>query len=475
MRRKSSPAGAVTAAMALALAGGTVLTATGATAAPAPSRPATDGVWRMDGYGTVLALADGHLREYQTTAVSCMKSDSAERTGTGAGPVASYTTGGGVVLTVRALPGGDRATLHADGAVGDRRLRRIAALPDSCGQPVDPKDSLAAFDVFWRSFEENYPFFAAKGVDWHKTRDRYRPQVRADTPKDRLFDLFAEMVEPLNDAHVAVQDGKRIFARARPGTVMPGEELDQRAKRHIVEHDLKGRRTHEFANGRITYADLPGGQGYLRISGFGGYAAEGAPYATQLTELDRALDAVFTRERVASLRGLVIDLRVNGGGSDAMGLRIAGRLTDTPYLAYSKRARNDPADATRHTRPQPLYVRPAKAPRYTGPVAVLTGGSTVSAGETFTQALMDRPGGSVRIGQHTQGVFSDVMTRVLPDGMVAWLPNEEFLNRSGRSYDGPGIPPSAGMEVPVLTEEEFRTGRDAAFDRAVEVLRGRKA
>ncbi|WP_087930812.1 S41 family peptidase [Streptomyces albireticuli] len=462
--------------MALALAGGTVLTATGATAAPAGTpRPATDGVWRMDGYGTVLVLSDGHLQEYQTTAVSCMKSDSAERTGTGAGPVASYTTGGGVVLTVRARPGGDRASLHADGAVGDRGLRRVAALPESCGHPVDEKDSLASFDVFWQSFEENYPFFAAKGIDWHKVRDQYRPKVRVDTPKEELFALFGKMVAPLNDAHVAVQDGGKVFARTRPGTEMPGPDLDKRAKAHILERDLKGRKTHEFANGRITYADLPDGQGYLRISGFGGYAAEGAPYATQLAELDRALDAVFTRERVRSLRGLIIDLRVNGGGSDAMGLRIAGRLTDTPYLAYSKRARNDPADATRHTRPQPLYVTPAKAPRYTGPVAVLIGGSTVSAGETFTQALMDRPGGTVRIGQHTQGVFSDVMTRVLPDGMAAWLPNEEFLNRSGRSYDGPGIPPSARMEVPVFTEEEFRAGRDSAFDKAVEVLRSRKA
>ncbi len=169
------------------------------------------------------------------------------------------------------------------------------------------------------------------------------------------------------------------------------------------------------------------------------------------------------------MKGLIIDLRINGGGSDALGINIAGRLTDNPYAAYAKRARNDPADPTRHTRPQPAYVLPAHGPRYTGPIAVLTGGSTFSAGETFTQALMDRPGRTVRIGQPTQGVFSDVMVRELPNGMSAFLPNEEFLTSSGRTFDGTGIPPH--LTEPVFTKEEFDRKKDSAFDRAVCVLR----
>ncbi|NEA46745.1 S41 family peptidase [Streptomyces sp. SID10815] len=434
-----------------------------APAATAP-QPTTDGIWRTDGYGTVLSIRNGTLQEYQTTAVSCLKGDSAQRTGP-----STYTTPDGTVLTVRIQGGRDRGSMRADGSVGHRNLRRIPKLPDACTSPV-PKGPLAAFDVFWQSFEENYPFFAAKGIDWHAVRDRYRPRVHAGTTRDELYAVFSEMVEPLHDAHVAVQDGDRVFARVRPGTVVPTEELDTEVKKFIVARDLKNARNlQDFANGRITYADLPGGQGYLRISGFGGYAGDGAPYAAQLAELDRALDTVLSQERTQRLKGLIIDLRINGGGSDALGIHIAERLTDTSYLAYSKRARNDPADPTRHTRPQPAYVTPAPGPRHTGPVAVLTGGSTVSAGETFTQALMDRPGKTVRIGQPTQGVFSDVMSRKLPGGMTAWLPNEEFLTRSGRTFDGTGIPPH--LTAPVFTKEEFAKKRDSAFDRARNVLR----
>ncbi|WP_435881735.1 hypothetical protein [Streptomyces parvus] len=86
--------------------------------------------------------------------------------------------------------------------VGDRKLRRIGELPEACTRPA-PDGPPVAFDVFWQSFEENYPFFSAKGIDWHAVRERYRPTVDAKTTRDELFDVFSDMVRPLNDAHIA--------------------------------------------------------------------------------------------------------------------------------------------------------------------------------------------------------------------------------------------------------------------------------
>ena len=425
------------------------------------STPSVDGMWRMDGYGTVLALGQGAYQEYQTTSVSCLKGDTARQTGPG-----TYTSDGDV-LTVRLAPDRNHASVTTDSEVGHRRLHRIAALPKACTS-ASPNDPRTAFDVFWQSFEENYPFFAAKDVDWQAARARYRPLVHADTTRDQLFDIFRRMVTPLYDAHVLVQDGDRLFGESRPGTEMPSAELNDRIKKYVIERDLKNATNRQdFANGRITYATLPaGGPAYLRIATFSGYTSGNGSYAADLAELDRALNAVLAHRP----HGLIIDLRVNGGGSDALGIHIAERLTDTPYVAYAKRARNDPADPTRHTHPEPIPVVPAAGPRYTGPVAVLTGGSTVSAGETFTQALIDRPGRTIRIGQPTQGVFSDVMIRRLPNGMAVWLPNEEYLTNAGHTFDGTGIPPH--LTEPVFTAREFAEHRDSAFDRAMRALRG---
>ncbi|MFK0155037.1 S41 family peptidase [Streptomyces sp. NPDC090493] len=455
-----------TAALLVALAVPAVGAAPDTSATSSTGGVSATGLWRMDGYGTVLAI-DGHgVQEYQTTAVSCLKGYFA----TAAPKPGTYDVEG-AVITVRPAPDGAHARFGVDVAVGHRQLRRIGSLPAACTRPPAADDPRAAFDVFWQSFEENYPFFAAKGIDWHAVRDRYRPLVHQDTTRARLFDIFSRMITPLHDAHVLVLDGDRHYGVPRPGTVVPTEELNDKVKKFVVERDL-AQATHrqDFADGLITYADLKQrGLGYLRIASFDGYDRDDPSYTAQLAELDRALDTVLTPARTRALRGLVIDLRLNGGGSDALGIRIAQRLTDTPYVAYSKRARNDPADPTRHTRPEPIPVTPYHGPGYTGPVALLTGGSTVSAGETFTQALIDRPGRTVRIGQPTQGVFSDVMTRALPNGMAVWLPNEEYLTRTGTTFDGTGIPPQ--ITEPVFTDEEFTKGRDSAFDRAVQVLR----
>lgn len=449
---------AVTASVALPLA------PAGARPSRPPQPPA--GVWQADGYGEVFSLDGSRLQEYQVTGVSCIKGVSAGRAGGQAG-AARYANAHGDVFTVRSTGRPDRAAMHIDGSPGDRGLRRIAALPADCLKEK-PGGPVAAFDVFWQTFEENYPFFAAKGIDWQAVRDRYRPRIGPRTTDAELFAVFREMVSPLHDAHVAVLAGDTgRFGSTRPGTEMPGEALDTKVTSYIEKRDLLGTTLRKFAGGRIGYAELPGGQGYLRISGFGGYA-EANDFAANSAVLDETLDTIFTRASTARLRGLIIDLRINGGGSDSLGLQLAGRLTGRPYFAYAKRARNDPADASRFTRPQPQYVRPAAAPRYTGPIAVLTGGSTISAGETFTQALMERPGRTVRIGENTQGVFSDAMERELPGGWQIRLPNEEFLTRSGSTFDGPGIPPQ--LPEPVFTEEEFAKGRDSAFDRAVAVL-----
>ena len=80
------------------------------------------------------------------------------------------------------------------------------------------------------------------------------------------------------------------------------------------------------------------------------------------------------------LVGLVIDVRLNGGGSDPYGVQVACRLTDKRYGAFVKRARNDPDDPDRWTAPQPTTVRASDRPRFLKRVVELVGPDTVSAG-----------------------------------------------------------------------------------------------
>ena len=164
---------------------------------------------------------------------------------------------------------------------------------------------------------------------------------------------------------------------------------------------------------------------------------------------------------------MIIDVRINGGGSDAWGLAIASRLTATPYVAYAKQARLDPKHRGSWTAPQPSEVRPSSRASFHGPVVELIGIHSVSAAETFTQALLKRTPKVTRIGENTQGVFSDVLGRRLPNGWTFGLPNERFVT-DGKTYDGSGIAPD--IAVPVFPRADLDGRRDGALEKALELL-----
>ncbi|MFJ6616780.1 S41 family peptidase [Kitasatospora sp. NPDC091335] len=454
------------AAAAVALATAVGLAAPGAAAAQGERANRLDGFWRTDGYGMVIAVSGDRLTTFDVTAHGCVPGWIAgTRTGApGPDGTIRYSVGNlGLTLTPK---GRNRAVEHEEGGLGGKTLNRLDALPPLCAGPA-PNDPPAVFDRFWEDFEENYPFFAAKGIDWHAVRDEKRRTITATTTADQLQAVFTDMLRPLGDAHTGlgrVVDGhaREVFSGQRPGSTVLTEEQTGRA-RQASAAQLTGPEQ-LFADGRLGVGRLPGGVGYFRVSSFNDYTD--GDFRSQVDELDRALDALLTGPD--RLTGLVVDVRLNGGGSDALGLQIAARLTDRPYVAYRKVARNDPADPTKFTRPQPITVRPSAGARFTGPVAVLTSSVSTSAAETFTQAMTGRSPRVLRVGENTQGVFSDIMIKTLSPDFLAVLPNEKYLTRDGSTFDGPGIPPD--VRTPVFTADELAALRDSALSTARRML-----
>jgi hypothetical protein len=435
--------------------------------AAASSSP-VDGIWRTQGYGMVISIGGGVGKVYQSAVgISCVPEGQADQLGP-PGPNGVVRFGqGGVTTTTVWLAGHDRAWLHPLGSAGNIGLRRIRSLPRPCRRPA-PKGPVADFDIFWTTFAENYPFFAAQKIDWRAIGNRYRPRVNAHTSPMGLYKILVDMIRPLRNGHsyVISADDRHGFEGLRPGTRPWSPALCARADR--VTDGRLGGPLRTWAHGDIVYADLPGRLGYLRLGAFEDYGRGNSSYETDRRVLSRALNAIFTRSRTRALRGLIVDVRCNPGGDDALGLQAAARLTREPFLAYAKRARSNPGDPARFTPLQPIIVRPARAPVYGGPVAMLTSDLTNSAGETFTEAMMGRAPRPIRIGLSTQGIFSDVLNRVLPDGIRFGLPNEEFLTRDGLTFDNRGIPPN--IATPVFTAYDLSHHRDPALAAARTIL-----
>lgn len=449
-----------------------VAACTGPKPAAAPAPTGLVGAWKSDGYGFVLMATGDSLRAYEVTGTTCVPSFTAvRRAETPAGAEAAYETDG-QVLAVMGGPDSGQKQLKSDGAASYMVIRRLPAAPDVCARPT-PNTPEGNFEVFATTWAEHYILFDQKGADWPAVVAAARTKVTPATTPEQLFDVMSGMIAPFYDAHTfMVADSiNRRFRALRKGTdrVAKSGIADFRTKDlpailAVTERKLTGP-LQKWCNDQVQYGHVDDSTGYLRILSESGYTKTGG-FAAGLVALEAALDTVFSDPK---LTGLVIDVRINFGGADPYGLALASRLATTEYVAYSKEARLDPADRTKWTPGQPSPVRPSQRPGFKGPVVELIGPLTISAGETTTQALMGRIPKVIRLGENTQGVFSDVLGRSLPNGWRFGLPNEVFRAADGKTFDGPGIPPD--IAVPVFADQDLKAGRDPGLARAVAALR----
>jgi hypothetical protein len=446
--------------------------------APQAATEPVEGVWQTEGYGGVLEITSDSVQMFEVTTNYCLRAGTARRiasisasisaSGSASGSASDAPTFesddiGQFQVRPGSSPGSKR--LHVPGAASEIVIHRIPDRPATCDRPV-PNTPASNLEVFAETWAEHYILFDDKRVDWPAVVAKARARVTpASTPKE-LFAILRDMIEPLHDAHTFVRapELEERFTGFRPGVerFVQGGIEDFRTVQIPRITAVTDRYLREpiqpWCNGRVQYASIDDVTGYLRILGFYGYA-EG-PFENSVAALDAALDVVMTD--LARKKRLVIDVRVNPGGADPLGLAIASRLTSQEYRAYSKEARRDPVDRTKWTPGQPSVVRPSDRPSFQGEVIELIGPLTISAGETFTQALMGRKPKVLRVGEPTQGVFSDVLVRRLPNGWSFGLPNEVFRTADGRTFDGPGIPPD--VTVPVFSERDLEAGRDTALE-----------
>lgn len=451
-----------------------------------PTTLSLDGLSLSDGYGELVEFKGNDLRVYQITEVSCIASEKASRK-TEAGTVDEVVfIADDDTFRIVAGPSQDTLWFHEDGAVQNILLRRTGSRPKSCGQPL-VDTPLTNYQVFWQTFDEQYAFFALRKVDWRAMDKQVRPQVTPDTKPEELLRILSGMVEPLHDKHIYINAPSihRGFRGGRPAT----DTLQDGDKPRVTEiletkYVLSG--LQDFCNGQLQFGLLRPPQGamashskrngpanlipYLRIHSFARYS-KNDDLAKQLAVLPAALDEIF--KDASRWSGLVIDIRINSGGFDQLGLTIASRLATDDYLALAKFARDDIRDPDHHTPPQPVMVRVTRRPSFAGPVVLLTSQHGLSAAESFTMALLGRNPHVTRVGANTQGVFSDELARVLPNGWTFGLSNETYLTNDGKTFEGIGVPPD--IEIPIFPKEDFANGRDSALDKALALLahRGR--
>jgi carboxyl-terminal processing protease len=158
-------------------------------------------------------------------------------------------------------------------------------------------------------------------------------------------------------------------------------------------------------------------------------------------------------------RGIVLDLRHNGGG-----LVKEAQLVASAFLPEGKivslRGRGV-APETLNATGDPIAAK--------APLVVLVDRDTASASEIVTGALQDHHRAKV-VGTRTfgKGVFQEVIE--LDNGGALDITAGQYFTPDGRNLGGSGVKTGAGLQPDVFAKDNPKTTPDEALDRALHVL-----
>ena len=198
----------------------------------------------------------------------------------------------------------------------------------------------------------------------------------------------------------------------------------------------------------ITSEVLPGNIGYIMLKMFDEEAGQ---------DFNRLLDELLGKR----VRGLIIDVRDNPGGSYAAVVKIVDRIVPEGLIVYTE-DRNGKRQEEK-SKPDELDI----------PVVVLTNGNSASASEILAGALKDHKKATI-IGTKTFGKGLVQGAYTLEDGSGIKVTISRYFTPSGQCIHGMGIEPDITVELPDdyrdIPVSQVPREEDTQLEKAIQVI-----
>ena len=280
---------------------------------------------------------------------------------------------------------------------------------------TDPQTN---FEYLWEQCSEKYAYFGLKNVDWDQVKMEYATKIHQGMSQDSLFHVLGSMLNELKDDHTNLksQNNMSFFGVERLGPdsfdwrIISDNYLDQ-------DYYTSGPFLHDFlANEQI---------GYIRFPSFTG------------TDNDKTLD--FIMNRYKNTKGLIIDIRANGGGSISSVGDLISRFIDEKTLVYYSRTKAGPGRDD-FSEAIPVYVTPAEGVRYQNKVIFLTDRGSYSASSFAALASKALPN-VILMGDTTGGGLGIPNGGQLPNGWIYRFSVTQTLSLDKSPDYENGVPP----------------------------------
>ena len=465
------------------------------------------GIWSKDGYAEILEISATTVNSYSVSDVHCIQAFSI-----------TIEEASALLPYVFVNPNRDQFKTDPNLDLLDTHSYSyglITELPLTCTNGINQSsmDPIENFQVFWHTFNKHYAFFDLRNVDWQQLYDDSINIVQQldQTPESQevLFGIMSQLILSLDrDGHSSLSiedednpensievsalslrglerrlltefqsrysDAELLALFNEQSEIESFEDFVEFAYARFTDDIITEHREiilsymvegsyHIAAAGNIRWGKLENNIGYLEISDMAEFTTN--PDATP-EDILQALDSAMNQAMLdlKTTQALVIDVRLNGGGIDKVSYLIAQRFFDEERLVFTKKARN----GNTFVNEVEIILSPV-TDSYIKPVYLLIGPATVSAAEVFTSAMTELPHVKT-IGENTNGIFSDTIDMLLPNGWEISVSNEVYLNSKGESNEYNGITPD--FQAILLDKISHTKGIDSALEKVVQMEAG---
>lgn len=302
------------------------------------------------------------------------------------------------------------------------------------------------FEALWKIIDEHYCFFDYKqheyGLDWQAVYNKYKVRARGDMTSAQLFEVLSDMLAELRDGHVNLSASHDFGRYWTWQEAYPANFSDTLLRRYLGTD-------YKIASG-LDYRILDDNIGYVRYESFSDGIGEG--------NLDEVLSFMLL------CRGMIIDIRNNGGGDLTNAEKLAARFcqekTLVGYIQHKTGKGHSDFSAL-----EPRYLEPSSRIRWHKPVCVLTNRHVYSAANEFVSQMKALPTVQI-VGDRTGGGAGMPFSSSLPNGWTVRFSAVPIYDAQKHNTEF-GIDPDYNVQ---LTDADFARGKDTIIEFARQLL-----
>jgi len=317
-----------------------------------------------------------------------------------------------------------------------------------CNKNEDPSENKSQFQLdfesIWKDFDRHYVFFNYKNIDWSETYEKYVSQAEEVDNYNDFITLINNMLIPLKDVHVWIEKSN-----------------GQRVQPYFPNYTINWDNT-------IWQSYISNYSWHWESSSWGWFKQDsiGYFYISKWNADEVILDDFDTAlESMRFCKGIIIDIRTNGGGYGPLAGSIGGRfVTDTFHCGFLQRRNGD--DHSDFT-PMSAIDYPKRGDwQFTNPIVLLIGRGCFSTSEIFA-AGMTKLDNCIVIGDTTGGGLSNSRQFTLSDETIYTVSDQLIYDTDKNIVENKGIAPHILVDWNLT---ETAAGRDPVLDYALDLL-----